>query len=87
MVVGVGGGIRGVGAGRWTAGGMGAAGWDEDRAMPGGASAPFTSSEIGKSFPPDAGGSTMVVWVSGGCDADGVMPAGASAPFTFSEIG
>lgn len=52
--------------------------------MPAGASAPFTFSGIGRSFPLDSGESETVVRVSSDC---GAVPVGASASFAFSEIG
>ena len=52
-------------------------GCDEDAVMPVGASAPFASSEIGRLFSCDAGGSTRV------CDEDVMMPLGVSATSTF----
>lgn len=58
-------------------------GCDEDGVISVGASAPFASSETGRSFPCDACESTTVVGVGVGCDEDGVMPVGASGPSAF----
>ena len=72
MVVGMGGGMRGVDAGTWQAGGTKTRGCDADGVKPVRVSSlsAFLSSP---SF--------------GDCNEDGVMPVGVSAPFPFSEIG
>ena len=83
MVVEMGGGIRGVDAGTWLAGGTRAGGCDVDGVMPVGASSPFGLSEISRLFSRDTVGSMMVVGVGGGCDEDGVTSVGASATSAF----
>lgn len=72
MVVGMGGGMRGVDAGTWQAGGTKIGGCDADGVIPVRISSPsaFLSSP---SF--------------GGFNEDSVMPVGVSAPLPFSEIG
>lgn len=47
--------------------------------MPVGASALFSFSEVGRSFPCNTGVPTMVAGVDGVCDEDGVMPVATLA--------
>lgn len=86
MVVGMGGGMRGVDAGWWMVGSTAAGVCDEDGIIPIDASAPTASLYFFISLLP---------WLLpfffslsfGGWDDEGVMPVGASAPFNFSGIG